>query len=67
MSTAIFLTPRGNGGGYDIQVGEDYTSRPHGGANLVIFDNHGDSRIASLGEGDWVQLRDRIDQMLNNR
>lgn len=66
VSTAIFLTPHGNGG-YAVELCQDHTDLPAGYANLIVEDKHGNQRFVTLGEGDWVQLRDRIDQMLNQR
>ena len=68
MSTAIFLAPRGNGGGYAIELGEDvHTRQPEGFHNLIVIGKHGQTTDVPLREGDWVELRDCVNQMPNNR
>jgi hypothetical protein len=67
VSTAIFLSSRGNGGGYRVEICQDHTDLPDGFANLIVEGKWGDQTFYSLGDGDWEQLRDRIDQLLKQR
>lgn len=66
MSTAIFLAPRASGG-YETRLADDGTRELDGCAGLIVEDKFRKQIHLTLSEGDWEQLRDRINQMMHEK